>query len=272
MDISLEERQVKNMMNKIIAELNNRGYKAESTTVVKNGVEKVGIIIGEGTIRPTIYPDLNYTVDECVSEIINIYENIPKMDINTDKIVKWDYAKNNLQLCLQRKTNEDILKRDYLDMEMYVRVKVAEDATYKVKLGMFKEVSEDEIFARALLNAKENILVEDMAKMLANMIDCDEFLDTDEVRMIIVTNKEKVNGAVAICDKELLSNIAREYNSNLVILPSSIHECIIHIDNNPDMEMYSNMVREVNETQVEPEEVLSDHAYFFNKETCEISW
>lgn len=262
------------MMNEIIMELNNRGYKAESTTVVKNGIEKVGIIIGEGTIRPTIYPDLNYTVDECVSEIINIYENIPKMDINTDKIVKWDYAKNNLQLCLQRKTNENILKRDYLDMEMYVRVKVAEDATYKIKPEMFKEVSEDEIFAKALLNAKENILVEDMAKMLANIMGCDisELPDMDEAKMIIVTNKEKVNGAVAICDKELLSNIAREYNSNLVILPSSIHECIIHIDNNPDMEMYSNMVREVNKTQVEPEEVLSNHAYFFNKETCEISW
>ena len=42
MDISLEERQVKIMMNEIIMELNNRGYKAESTTVVKNGVEKVG--------------------------------------------------------------------------------------------------------------------------------------------------------------------------------------------------------------------------------------
>ena len=30
------------MMNEIIMELNNRGYKAESTTVIKNGVEKVG--------------------------------------------------------------------------------------------------------------------------------------------------------------------------------------------------------------------------------------
>ena len=59
MDISLEERQVKIMMNEIIMELNNRGYKAESTTVVENGVEKVGVIIGEGTIRPTIYPNLN---------------------------------------------------------------------------------------------------------------------------------------------------------------------------------------------------------------------
>ena len=159
-------------------------------------------------------------------------------------------------------------------MEMYIRVKVTKDSTYKIKPGMFKEVSEDEIFARALLNAKENILVEDMAKMLANMMGCDisELPDTGETKMIVVTNKAKVNGAVAICDKELLSNIAREYNSNLVILPSSIHECIIRIDNNPDMEMYSNMVREVNETQVEPEEVLSNHAYFFNKETCEISW
>ena len=42
-------------------------------------------------------------VNECVSEIINTYENALKMDINTDKIAKWDYAKNNLQLCLQRR-------------------------------------------------------------------------------------------------------------------------------------------------------------------------
>ncbi len=274
MDISLEERQVKIMMNEIIMELNNRGYKAESTTVVKNGVEKVGVIIGEGTIRPIIYPNLNLTVDECIREIINTYENVPKMNININEVTNWEYVKNNLQLCLQRKTNEDILKRDYLDMEMYIGVKVTKDSTYKVKQGMFKEVSEDEIFARALLNAKENVLVEDMAKMLANMMGCDisELPDMGETKMIVVTNKEKVNGAVAICDKELLSNIAREYNSNLVILPSSIHECIIHVDNEPDMKMYSNMVREVNETQVEPEEVLSDHAYFFNKETCEISW
>lgn len=35
---------------------------------------------------------------------------------------KWEYAKNNLQLCLQRKTDETILKRNYLDMEMYARL------------------------------------------------------------------------------------------------------------------------------------------------------
>ena len=96
MDISLEERQVKIMMNEIIMELNNRGYKAESTTVVKNGVEKVGVIIGEGTIRPTIYPNLNLTVNECIREIINTYENVPKMNINVNEVTNWEYVKNNL--------------------------------------------------------------------------------------------------------------------------------------------------------------------------------
>ena len=63
------------MLNKITMELKNRGYNAEITTVVKNGVEKKGITIGDGNIKPTIYPDLTKTLDECVNEIINIYEN-----------------------------------------------------------------------------------------------------------------------------------------------------------------------------------------------------
>lgn len=195
-------------------------------------------------------------------------ENIKKNE------AKWEYAKNNLQLCLQRKTDETILKRNYLDMEMYVRVKTDRNISYKITPGMFKNISEEEIFARAFLNAKENILVEDMTKMISDMIGCDtnELPDIYDQNMIIVTNKRKSLGAVSICDKELLSNIAKKYDSNFVILPSSIHECIIRFDNNPDMKKYSDMVREVNEAEVSPNEVLSDHAYFFDKETCEITW
>lgn len=260
------------MINEIIVELNNRGYKAKAETIIKNGIEKTGILVGEDNIRPVFYPNTTLTVNECVKEIINIYNsNATKANIDITKVTSWEYAKNNLQLCLQRKTNEDILKRKYLDMEMYVRVRVSENSTYKIKSGVFN-VSEDEIFARAILNMKKDILVEDMVEIMAEMMGCDisEISDPNS-QMIVITNKAKLNGAVAICDKELLSTIAKKYNSNLLIIPSSIHECIIYINNNPDMELYSNMVREVNET-IEPEEILSDHAYFFNKETCEITW
>lgn len=267
------------MMNTIICELNERGYCAEIKKISKNGVEKTGVIIGEGEVRPTIYIDdllaENIALHEIVSKIIDIYENAPDIDFEVAEISSWEYAKKNLRLCLQKKTDEPILKRDYLDMEMYVRVNVSESGSYKIPSGMFKEISEDEIFARALLNTKKNIAVEDMYNLLVSM-GCDEkemeYMGIEPSKMLIVTNKERTHGASVICDKDFLSIIAKEYDSNLVILPSSIHECIICFDNAPDMELYNGMVREAYKTQVVPEEVLSNHAYFFNRLNCEVTW
>ena len=231
-----------------------------------------GVIIGEGDIRPTIYVDeyLNTgnSLSEIVTDIINTYESIPKPDLNIKDIMSWDYAKNNLRLCLQKKTDEDIIKRDFLDMEMYVRVRVSANGTYKIKPGMFKEISEEEIFARAILNAKANVEIEDMADMMGIPV---SELDTVP-NMIIVSNKEKINGASAICDTELLSRIANTYKSDLVIIPSSIHDCILYPDNTPNMKGYNDMVVKVNETSVAPEERLGNHAYIFKRETCEIVW
>ena len=116
------------MKTMIIKGLNERGYKAEITTITKNGIVMTGVIIGDGVIRPTIYIDkyLNTgnSLSEIVSDIINTYENTPKPDINIKNVMSWDYAKNNLRLCLQKKSDDDIIKRDFLDMEMYVRVRV----------------------------------------------------------------------------------------------------------------------------------------------------
>lgn len=271
------------VVNTVVNELNKRGYKAELTSVFKNGIEKVHVVIGNGKVRPSIDVDSllvdgAHNIDGIVSRAIAIYSNSLNTSFDVPNIITWNYAKDHLQLCLQGKTNEPILKRHYLDLEMYVRVKVSEDGTYKVKPGMFKEISEDEIFARALLTTKNNIVVEDMGKMLAEMMG--GVLDFADImgacppmpQPIVISNTEKTFGSAGICDKELLSKIAKEHNSNFVIIPSSIHECIIHLDNDPNMKEYNVMVREINATEVAPEEELSDHAYFFNKDTLEITW
>ena len=271
------------VVNTVVNELNKRGYKAELTSVFKNGIEKVHVVIGNGKVRPSIDVDSllvdgAHNIDGIVSRAIAIYSNSLNTSFDVPNIITWNYAKDHLQLCLQGKTNEPILKRHYLDLEMYVRVKVSEDGTYKVKPGMFKEISEDEIFARALLTTKNNIVVEDMGKMLAEMMG--GVLDFADImgacppmpQPIVISNTEKTFGSAGICDKELLSKIAKEHNSNFVIIPSSIHECIIHLDNDPNMKEYNAMVREINATEVAPEEELSDYAYFFNKDTLEITW
>nr|MBP3598573.1 hypothetical protein [Eubacterium sp.] len=51
--------------------------------------------------------------------------------------------------------------------------------------------------------------------------------------MIVVTNKTKTNGSSTICFTDVLKEIADRYESDLAILPSSIHECILYLDNAP---------------------------------------
>ena len=131
------------------------------------------------------------------------------------------------------------------------------------------DVNEDEIFTMALNKAKENATVEDMEKVIEGFgIQVQNMPFKD----VVLSNKSGKYGAVTIILKNVLADIAMEYDSSFVILPSSIHECIARINNNPNMERYAAMVRKVNDEEVPPEYVLGDHAYFYNKETGEITW
>ena len=188
------------------------------------------------------------------------------IDINCE-FFTWDYAKDNLQVCLRRKAEDNILKRDFLDLEMYVRVIIDDTRSYSIHHGMFG-VSEDTIFTSALDKAKENTFVEDMEKVLKDF----GIQVNMPIKEVVLSNKSKQFGAATIIFNDVLADIAKEYDSSFIILPSSIHECIAHIDNDPDMERYAAMVCEVNEKEVAPQEVLSDHAYFYNRETGGIIW
>lgn len=262
----------------IMNELKLRGFEVESTDVVKNGTLCKGIILGTGNIRPTIYVEKYENaddIDEVVDEILEIYDdskkNAPIFD--AEKLMNWDYVKNNLQLCLQRKGNEDIVKRDFLDLEQYVRVFVTKDGSFKVKPEHLEKfgINEDTLFHAAWDCTKPTLTSSDMIEVMAEMMG----VTIEEMKaemegiptQIVISNQSKTHGAIAICDTEMLSQIANKYNADLIILPSSIHECIVMPQTKEDMRFdeFDNMVREVNETEVEPAEQLSDHAYVYSK-------
>lgn len=224
------------MMNAIIRELGCRGYKAEKVEVMKNGITYLGVTIGDNDVRPTIYIDKyineGFDVRQIVGKVLEIYNDnkydIPDFDINY--ITEWEYAKENLRLCIQSQSTEDIVKRKFLDMEMYVRVDVGH-GTYKVNLPTLQRfgTSENELFDIALKRMKDNIEVEDLVTKLASMMgdDANFLRDSQMPQQFILTNPDNMYGAAGICDIEILEEIANRYKSNLVILPSSIHECLI---------------------------------------------
>ena len=91
-------------------------------------------------------------------------------------------------------------------------------------------------------------------------------LDNGEIEMSILTNHSRLQGAAGMLHKEIIKQYMKETKADKVwIIPSSIHETLlIPCDLMPDMEYVKNMVKEVNATQVQPEEILSDNVYVYD--------
>lgn len=89
---------------------------------------------------------------------------------------------------------------------------------------------------------------------------------SDLVPMYVLTNQQRVNGACCILYQDVLRQISQQLNDNLYILPSSIHEVIlIPASTTENPQELSRIVQEINQTEVAPEEVLSDCVYHYNR-------
>ena len=85
--------------------------------------------------------------------------------------------------------------------------------------------------------------------------------------MYILSNQKGINGASCLLYENILLDFANQIRSDLYILPSSIHEIIlIPYQKETTLQALIEMVRDINCTQVAPEEVLSDSVYRFSRE------
>ena len=87
-----------------------------------------------------------------------------------------------------------------------------------------------------------------------------------EFPMYVLSNSRSHMGASAILALPFLDEFRERIGEDFWILPSSIHEVIlVPVSKIADREKLSAMVREINETQVPPQEVLSDEVYSFRE-------
>lgn len=96
-----------------------------------------------------------------------------------------------------------------------------------------------------------------------------EFLEETESDIMIVTNSLMSWGAIKILYSQNVKDFAKGHGGCYVI-PSSVHECLLigkdHADETGCMADGDEMIREVNCSEVSPEEVLSDHLYFMDED------
>ena len=88
------------------------------------------------------------------------------------------------------------------------------------------------------------------------------------VPMHIMTNEAKVSGAITILYQDALKNFADSIHSDVVILPSSVHEVILlPLQEEEGFQELRNMVYEVNRSQLAREDFLSDNIYLYRRDT-----
>lgn len=83
-----------------------------------------------------------------------------------------------------------------------------------------------------------------------------------------MSNPYGFHGAAVSLYDGVLRNFAEKLGSDLIILPCSVHETlIIPYKEDIDNARINEMVAHINRTEVAKEDVLSDNAYLYRRET-----
>lgn len=85
--------------------------------------------------------------------------------------------------------------------------------------------------------------------------------------LYVITNTKGLNGACSILYENNIHELATKLGTDLYILPSSIHECIALPVGAVELCDVAGMVETANRTEVSADEQLSDHVYYYNKDT-----
>ena len=133
--------------------------------------------------------------------------------------------------------------------------------------------SADGIYRIAQQNMKQKMpeLLIPMQKLINELREEGMEIKEPEVKLYILTNREKMFGASAMLYSEKIKELADSFGSDLLILPSSTHEVmLLPDDSDHKYDFYKEMVYAVNTTQVDPEEILSFNLYRYDRQKGEI--
>ena len=255
------------MMNLVVKAIEAAGIKAELTTVQKNNETLTGVTFGDGKVRPTMYFTEEYDgmTSKAIAELmIWRYENLPKTpEINADEIMTREYIKEHVHMKLvpysdyvkgkAARSFLDLFKLFYIDTPVengFITLTI----DHITKLDI--EVAELEAWAQDRYEVKG--MYETLMEMNPQMAEM--FPKPEHEEQLVLSNDKEFYGATAITNKAVLDLACERLGAETIyILPSSIHECLAVAMGEP--EELRNMVCEVNDTQVVPQERLSYNVY-----------
>jgi len=267
------------------------------TSVKNNGVTVTGLLLkGESErVAPNFYLENQYiewmrgirTLEEISSRLCDSYrEEVEKSrSLLTEIKFEWEEFRRKVFMRLINKERnaeqlESIPYRDFMDLAIVYYYSVDLEGDVQGTLIISKEhvellgITEEELhqvaesnyqrYQPAKLRCMQDLLYDLGRKVGVEIYEAKECYPY----MFVLTNTKGMFGAVSMTSDVELECFAKRIGKGFYILPSSVHEVILVPENKEFcIEYFASMVREINETQLDPTEVLSDSIYFYDKET-----
>lgn len=256
-----------------------------------NNIIRRAVILNEKELRvaPSIYLEGYYAEYMDGKSIMEICLDILRCHVRHREVMKIDISqygdyeamrKYVFIKVINKDMNEKFLKNvpwiEFNDLAVVSYILIEDDNVGRATINITTKniemwnISKDELFQQAIENTKENMKVSfsTIKDVLEEIMQekSEEFQLTEDAGIYVLTNDSKLNGAMYIYLDEVLENVCNEIEDDFYILPSSIHELlIIPKANGMNVDELKDMVINVNNTAVEPGEVLSDSVYEYVK-------
>lgn len=268
-------------MNAMLCEIRGQvdaQVRTELYTVTKNnGTRRTGILFKQedSNLAPTIYLEEFYQkylkgqqVPDLADSICSIYQEIRvKKTCDCQNLFDFNHVKEHIVYKLiRRDANEELLKQipyePFLDLAVvyYIQIDNTRFGSAAIQIRnehlRYWRVEKEEIHRLAEKNTPRIYPVQ--IRQIVRF-------------MYVATNEQCSLGAAVMRYPDFREKVRGMIRGDFYILPSSIHEVILVPESfGLEPERMQEMVKEINQTGVAPEEVLSDSVYYFDGEEIRI--
>lgn len=266
-----------------------------------NGVVLSGLTMMEddSNISPTIYLNHYYedfedgrtTLTNVVNDVMDHYNrNKVNRSVDMRQFLNYESVKKGIVYKLvntakNKELLEDVPHVEFLDLSVVFQYLIQNEhfgtASILIHNAHLKlwDVSVEELYQVADANTQnlQGYELRSMIDAIRDLLEMDtigeaadiEYMEehADNVPMYVLSNKNRVGGASCILYDGLLADFATAIGGSFYVIPSSIHEVLLlPADSRDEQDEIKAMIKEINDTQVRTEEILSDSLYFFDKE------
>lgn len=281
-------------------------YRVRLNDVRKNnGVVLRGLTVmqDDSNISPTIYLNQYYeeyangraTLVNVVNDVMDTYHrNKVNQSVDMRYFLNYDSVKQRVVYKLvntekNKELLEDIPHIEFLDLSIVFQCMVSQEELgtasiliHNVHLKLW-DVSVERLYEAAKENTQRlqeyeikgmtDVLCEIMRAEDPDEFNYEEFMEefSDSVPMYVLSNKSRVEGAACMLYPDLIRDFADAIGSSFYIIPSSVHELLLlPAEHDEESGEIKSMIKEINDTQVSTEEILSYSLYFFDREEGKI--